>query len=175
MHSSEFRVLPCFKNIPHFTVISSFHHHSWMTKLIGMKWKWLEWLLNDISPLWFSFLVILDILKWPRNGGMGRNGGVLEGKIKNWILRYLSFCYHLIIPISFRQELILPPIPKEFGMTVESFKIWNDIQMMECHWNYGIMSKWDWNELFWHQGYTITPDPPWCHAKIFFASLWVEG
>ena len=48
---SELRVLPLFKNLPSFDLIRSFQHRSWMTKLIGMKWKWPEWLLNDIYPL----------------------------------------------------------------------------------------------------------------------------
>ena len=69
-------------------------HHSWMMKLLGMKWKWLEWVLNDIFPVWFSFLVILDILKWPRNGGMRRNGGVLEGKKKT---EFWDICHSAII------------------------------------------------------------------------------
>ena len=48
----ELRVLPWFKNIPSFHLIPSFHHHSWTTKLLGMKWEWLKWLLDDISQLW---------------------------------------------------------------------------------------------------------------------------
>ena len=82
-------------------------HHSWMTKLLWKKWKWLEWLFNDISPLWFSFLVILNILKWHRNGGMRRNGGVLEGKIKtefwdtchSWVIQVILLSFHNLYAI----------------------------------------------------------------------------
>ena len=51
---------------PHSVIL----HHSRMTKDDEMKSKWVEWHKNDISPLWFSFLVIL---KWQ---GMTEWGGM---------------------------------------------------------------------------------------------------
>ena len=47
----ELRVLPWFENLPSLHLIRSFHHHSWMKKLLGMKIKWLKWLMNDISSI----------------------------------------------------------------------------------------------------------------------------
>ena len=51
---------------PHSVIL----HHSRMTKDDEMMLKWVEWHKNDISPLWFSFLVIL---KWQ---GMTEWGGM---------------------------------------------------------------------------------------------------
>ena len=82
----------------------SFHHHSVipshsrMTKLLGMKWKWLERLLNDISPLWFSFLVIQG---WGGVTGWGGNDGALGSEQKIWDLKNLSFRPHPVIWSSF--------------------------------------------------------------------------
>ena len=131
-------------------------HHSWMTKLHGVKWKWF---LNDISPLWFSILVIPDILKWPRNGGMRRNGRVLEGKLKT---EFWDTCHSAII-WSFRshsnKNLSSHPSlgwqlkASKDGMT---FEWWNDIGMT-------ILAQRD----------TITLDPPLCQqcAKNLWFSL----
>ena len=68
--NSESKVLPYFKNIPHFTFIQSFQNHSGMMKLLGMKQKWMEWPLNDIPPLSFSFLGIQEWQGMTEWGGM---------------------------------------------------------------------------------------------------------
>ena len=60
---------------PHSVIPSSFLNDE-------MKSNWVEYHWNDISLLWFSFLFILDILKWWRNDGMRRNASVFLGEEK---------------------------------------------------------------------------------------------
>ena len=62
-----------------------------MRKLLRMMWKWLEWQLNDISPLWLSFLVIL---KWRKNDGMRRNEAVFKRAEKT---EFWNTCHSAII------------------------------------------------------------------------------
>ena len=102
--------------ISHHSVTS---HQFWMTKMLGMKRKWQEWLLNDIFSLWFSFLIILDFLKWLKNVGMRRNGGVLERQIKT---EFRDTCHSTIIWSFQSHSNKNSPMPKEFGITVKSFK-----------------------------------------------------
>ena len=145
---------------------SSAPHHFWMTELLGIKWKWQEWLLNDIFSLWFSFFVILDILKWLRNGGMRTNGGVFRRKIKTKF-RDTS---HSDIIWSFQFDWWQCKASKD-GM---KFEWWNYIEMMECHLNYGNISKWASSDLFWHRGYYY-PDPLSAMPKCQYASRRIEG
>ena len=133
-------------------------HHFWMTKMLGMKRKWQEWLLNDIFPLWFSFLIILDFLKWLKNVGMRRNGGVLERKIKT---EFRDTCHSAII-WSFQSH-------SKKNLFSHTNGVWDDsgqFQKMEWHSNDG-MSLELWKNIKMSSEWfilaprgTITPDPP---------------
>ena len=147
-------------------------HHFWMTKMLGMKRKWQEWLLNDIFPLWFSFLIILDFLKWLKNVGMRRNGGVLERKIKT---EFRDTCHSAIIwSFQSHSKKNVLSHPKLFWDDNGKLHQWNDIRMIEWHSNDGIMLEWwtnirmsfEWAILA--QRDSITLDPPLCQqcAKI---------
>ena len=78
---------------PHSVIL----HHSRMTKDDEMKSKWVEWHKNDISPLWFSFLVIL---KWHGMTEWGGMEGFSESE-KNMISEMS------LIPPSFRHPVII--------------------------------------------------------------------
>ena len=158
--------IKCFALDQEFSFISPhlvIPHHSWMMKLLGMKWKWLEWVLNDIFPVWFSFLIILDILKWPRNGGMRGNGGVLEGKINT---EFWDTCHSAII-WSFQYH-------SNKNLFSHTKWVWDDsrkLQKMEWHLNDGMTFKW--LKTFWHKGCTITLDPLCANSvpKIIFSRM----
>ena len=55
---------------PSFHLHSVIPNHSGMMKLLGMKQKWMEWPLNDIPPLSFSFLGIQEWQGMTEWGGM---------------------------------------------------------------------------------------------------------
>ena len=77
--------------------------HSWMMKLVGMEWKWMECLMNEVPPF---FIFIPWHSRMMRNDGMRRNESDFGTEQKNWILRCLSFCHHSVIWSSFRNGII---------------------------------------------------------------------
>ena len=164
-------------------------HHSWMTKLLWKKWKWLEWLFNDISPLWFSFLVILNILKWHRNGGMRRNGGVLEGKIKtefwdtchSWVIQVILLSFHNLYAIprhSVISFILAPrvyyyPRPPLGAMPKYVFHHSSHSNTIQSFLDHSIYHHSDVIPVSWFilAPRVLLPRPPWCHAKIFIPSF----
>ena len=166
--------------ISHHSVTS---YHFWMIKMLGMKWKWQEWLLNDIFLLWFSFLIILDKLKWLRNVGMRRNGGVLDRQIKT----EFRDTRHSAIIWSFQSH-------SNKNLLSHTKGVWDDsgkLQKIKWHLNDGMTFKW-WNVIGIMEIYqnelgmshfgtmgTITLDPPSVPCQKYIASFqchsWVEG
>ena len=84
---------------PHSVIL----RHSWMMKLVGMKWKWMGCLRTDIPPL---FIFIPWHSRMKRNDGMRRNESDFGSEQKKWILRRLSSCHHSVIWSSFRDGSI---------------------------------------------------------------------
>ena len=112
---SKLRDWACFQKY------TSFHPHSvsqapfLSQKTARVKSSWVNWHWNDISPLYFSFLDILSILKCRRNDGTRRNEGGFGAMEKNQprnicqsaiiLLIRESFSFHSVILI--RQIIVL--------------------------------------------------------------------
>ena len=73
------------------------------------------------------------------------------------ILSFLTHSSHSIVIPSFLTQ-------------PQSFQCHSVIPSSFCHYIIIPMS-FQYHDLFWHRGYTTTPDPPWCHAKICIPSF----
>ena len=119
---SELRVSPCFKNLPHFTLIPSFWD-------ILEWWNWSEWSENEWNVSWMKSLLssfsFLGIREW---WGMTEWGGMrvileLSKKTEFWgashsaIIR--SFGHHsgmeLFLTISASSQSTHPPLQRGMG------------------------------------------------------------
>ena len=96
--NSESKVLPYFKNIPHFTFIQSF-------QIILEWWNCLEWSKNEWNGLWmtsllchFHSLAFKNDKEWQNE----EEWWYFWKSTKKCTLIYLSFCHHSVITTSFK-------------------------------------------------------------------------
>ena len=165
----------------HFT---SFHHFS---SFLNDETAWNEVEMTRMALEW-NLSIVIFISSHSRPPQMTKEWRNEEewwcfGEAdKNWIQRYPSFRHHLIIPISFKQELS------------HAKRVWDDsgkLQKIKWHLNDGMTFKW-WNVIGIMEIYqnelgmshfgtmgTITLDPPSVPCQKYIASFqchsWVEG
>ena len=122
---------------PSFTPIQSFPNHSWMMKLLGMRWKWMECPLNDIPPLSFSFL---GIQQW---WGMTEWGGMMVFLEVN---KKLNSEIPLILPSFCHSDLIQTKTDWHCPMPTEWAKNYNEMTRRRLEWRNEIrMIEWSQN------------------------------
>ena len=129
---------------PHSIIPSSFLNDE-------TAWKWTEWKQNDISPLLFSFLVILDILGWQRNDRMRRNESVSWGVEKK---EFWNTCHSAII-----QSFLCHSERYIFSHLKWA---WNDSQMTSNYFNRVLspLRRQQLIKVFWGHSNVI-----WCRPK----------